>query len=153
MLCKRWLRKTSNSCVNTCSSGGNCTASLIAAPWAELQEGTATGTPAAGLTYAEINAVFLVWVLLVFAMEPGTGAARDQDCRGDAHSARKWELPLCEDLGTVHRAGRVHRRHSQCFPVKGYERFGSVLATRVRLILQLDITLRSRWQTLPIVTC
>lgn len=142
----------SNSCTNTCSLGGNwkwSTATLIIAPCAELQERTTAGTKAAGLRYTKINAVFLVWVLLVFLMEPGTGAARDQHFHGDAHLTMKWELPLCEDSGTLHRAGRVHRRYDQCFPVKGYERCGSVLVTSIIFILKLDIHPETQWANAP----
>lgn len=47
------------------------------------------------------------------------------------------------------RAGRVHCRHGQCFPVESYERFGSVLATRARLILKLDIYPEIWWANAP----
>ena len=82
-------------------------------------------------------------------MEPGTGAAGDQHFCGDARLTMKWELPLREDLGMVRRAGRAHCRRGQCFPVKGYERFGSVLTSRVRLILKLDIYPEVQWANAP----
>lgn len=53
---------------------------------------------------------------------------------GDAHLPMKWELPLQEDLGMVHRAGRVLCRCGWCCLVKSCERFGSALAASVRLI-------------------
>lgn len=129
---------------------------MITAPCAELQEGTATGTEAAGLRYTEINAVFLVWVLLVLIMEPGTGGkgpydpgsrsswfdpARDQHFHGGAHLPVKWELPLQEDLGTVHRTGRVCGRCSVCAGCQGQ--------TDLKILAS---TLRYHGQTLPIVT-
>ena len=49
----------------------------------------------------------------------------------------------------MHKAGRVHCRCSQCFPVKGYEKFVSVLATTVRLILKLDICPEIQWANTP----
>lgn len=51
----------------------------------------------------------------------------------------KWELLLHGDLRIMHRVGKVHCRYGQCFPVKGYESFWSVLAAKARLILKLDI--------------
>lgn len=76
--------------------------------------------------------------------------ARDGNCkRCDARLTVKRELLLREDSWMVHRAGRVPRRCGQCFPVKGYERFASVLATAVRLILKLDIYPEVQWANAP----
>lgn len=117
-----------NSCVNACSSDGNwrwSTASIVA-NCAELQKGPATGSDAFWLKYAEINADFLDWMLLVFMMDPGTEAAGDQHFHGDAQLTMKsrWLL-LHEDLGMVRRACTVQHICSQCFSVKVYERFGA----------------------------
>lgn len=67
------------------------------------------------------------------------GARTNQHFHGDAHLAMKWELLLHGDLRMMHRAGKVHCSYGQCFPVKGYESFWSVLAARARLFLKLDI--------------
>jgi len=49
----------------------------------------------------------------------------------------------------VHGAGGVHCRCNQCSLWKSYERFGFVLASRVRLILKLDIYPERQWANAP----